>query len=229
MSSSLTHACGTGGTLPDVGSTYAWLNPGNITGSGGGTAASAVSTVANLTLQDLEVRLVNASAVVSGNNNALGTAWPTSLTTFNYGGAADLWGLAITPAMVGDSDFGSVMMVKETTLNTYTGYLYASNFGWSISPTSTIDGVGVRWDKFSNSGGRSPHTTATVDYCTMTLYFTQRIYPSTRWMGCLLAGMAGLLASLRVGGIRGCTWDGAVLMIQRVQTRRARQMRAAQV
>jgi hypothetical protein len=61
---------------------------------------NALSTVA-----DNSVKLVKAG-VVGGNNKALVGNWTTTNTAFTYGGDADLWGLALTPADVNASNFG---------------------------------------------------------------------------------------------------------------------------
>lgn len=64
------------------------------------TALSAVS--------DSSVRLVK-GGVVSGDNKAAGGTWPTVDAYQSYGGATDLWGLALTPQDVNAATFGVVL------------------------------------------------------------------------------------------------------------------------
>lgn len=42
----------------------------------------------------------------SGSNKAIAGAWPLTFNDVGYGGAADLWGLSLTPAIVNASNFG---------------------------------------------------------------------------------------------------------------------------
>ncbi|OGY90712.1 MAG: hypothetical protein A3B31_02620 [Candidatus Komeilibacteria bacterium RIFCSPLOWO2_01_FULL_53_11] len=59
-------------------------------------------------ISDNSVRLVK-NGSVSGDDKQQGTAWPTSLTYATYGGAADLWGLSLTPADINLTNFGAVI------------------------------------------------------------------------------------------------------------------------
>jgi hypothetical protein len=56
------------------------------------------------TVTDSIVRLYTGSFV--GSNKATGTTWPTSDTYEDHGGAADVWGATLTPAIVNASTFG---------------------------------------------------------------------------------------------------------------------------
>lgn len=62
------------------------------------------STVVSAT-QDQSVRLVK-GGTISGDNKASASFWPTTDAYQSYGGAADLWGLSLTPADVNLSTFG---------------------------------------------------------------------------------------------------------------------------
>lgn len=63
---------------------------------------------------DNSVRLVK-GGVISGNNKAdTITAWPTVDAYITYGGAADLWGLALTAADVNGATFGLVIASAQS-------------------------------------------------------------------------------------------------------------------
>lgn len=63
-------------------------------------------------IRDQEVRLV-VNNVITGNNLATSTNWPASPDAFyTYGGASDLWGTTLTPALVNSSNFGVVIAAK---------------------------------------------------------------------------------------------------------------------
>lgn len=57
---------------------------------------------------DSSVKLVK-GGVISGNDKASGSTWPTSDAVATYGSATDLWGLTLTPSDVNDSTFGFVI------------------------------------------------------------------------------------------------------------------------
>lgn len=68
---------------------------------------------------DERVQLLDAAGALVGDNKAdTVTGWPTAATIISYGGAADLWNAAPTPAMVNDPDFGVVLSAKATAANT---------------------------------------------------------------------------------------------------------------
>jgi hypothetical protein len=46
----------------------------------------------------------------SGSNKANGNEWPTTDAVVNYGGASDLWGATLTPAIVNTSTFGVTLV-----------------------------------------------------------------------------------------------------------------------
>lgn len=58
---------------------------------------------------DSVVKLVGLNDAVVGNSKASGSDWPTSDGTASYGGASDVWGAALTPAIVNDDSFGAVV------------------------------------------------------------------------------------------------------------------------
>jgi len=57
-------------------------------------------------IKDSSLRLVNASGVNEWDDKASASYWPTDPTTATYGGASDLWGATLTPAIVNNDNFG---------------------------------------------------------------------------------------------------------------------------
>jgi hypothetical protein len=66
-----------------------------------------VEKFSNLVVTDNEVKLVK-NSVVSGNNKASGSNWPSVDTYVSYGGSSDLWGVTLTPTDVNSDNFGVV-------------------------------------------------------------------------------------------------------------------------
>ncbi|MBN1188279.1 MAG: hypothetical protein JXA46_00860 [Dehalococcoidales bacterium] len=65
-------------------------------------------------LKDFKVSLLNQYGSVEGDDKAdIGTFWQTGETAVTYGGPSDTWGLALTPAIVNDQDFGAVLQVRN--------------------------------------------------------------------------------------------------------------------
>lgn len=64
------------------------------------------------TITDSSVKIVKADGSIGSTNKALGTTWPTSDTTFSYGGSQDLWGETWAYTDINDSDFGVVLSVS---------------------------------------------------------------------------------------------------------------------
>lgn len=62
---------------------------------------------------DVEVRLVKGGTVAGDNKADLGDPWQAGMEVKTYGGAADLWGLALTPADVNASNFGVVISCED--------------------------------------------------------------------------------------------------------------------
>jgi hypothetical protein len=68
---------------------------------------------------DNRVQLRDDGGTLVGNNNAdTATDWPASLSIVTYGSATTLWGVALTPTMVNDSDFGVVLSAQADAANT---------------------------------------------------------------------------------------------------------------
>lgn len=51
-----------------------------------------------------------------GTDQAAGATWPTSFTWKSYGGAGELWGASLTPAVVNDAGFGVALACQSTLL-----------------------------------------------------------------------------------------------------------------
>jgi len=64
-------------------------------------------------VMDQTIRLLQAG-VVTGEDKALGTAWPMVLTNQSYGNSMDTWMAAWTPADINASNFGAALAVIRT-------------------------------------------------------------------------------------------------------------------
>lgn len=131
--------CGTGADNAGIG-TSVWATPTNACAA---DSAFAVFTAGvGATFTDSTVKLVK-GGTVSGNNNSTGAAIPASPSgTRTFGSGADLWGLTLTPADINASNFG---VVYSSTSNTgvVSHYLQATNFGFAVPSTATVNGVSV--------------------------------------------------------------------------------------
>ena len=64
-------------------------------------------------IQDFTVQLV-VGGVGVGDNKAAAPEWPLADAVQSYGGAADKWGLAVTPAQANAADFGINIKVQNS-------------------------------------------------------------------------------------------------------------------
>ena len=118
-----------------------------------GTCTSSVT--------DYSVKLVQGGTIV-GNEEASTTSWTTTETTADYGGSADMWGVAWTPAQINASNFGFVFSAKRNSGGTRTAEvdymamtvyytpanstttlassLNPSTYGSSVTFTATVNG-----------------------------------------------------------------------------------------
>lgn len=134
----------TSGTTVDRAASTAWTNPGNITSDNAADATAAVPTdyliasgfnftiPANATIRGVTVR-VEASETGTGSSNyvpqlisdttptLIGSAKTavtvsgTTPTVSSNGGASDLWGATLTPAIVNAAGFGVALWSTDTT------------------------------------------------------------------------------------------------------------------
>ena len=116
---SITAATYDAGDISDrlVTSAYSFTVPGTATIDGvvveieRNNAAGAAS--------DNRVQLLDETGGIAGNNNAdLATDWPATLSVVTYGSATTTWGLALTPAIVNDPDFGVCLSAQADAANT---------------------------------------------------------------------------------------------------------------
>jgi len=94
------------------------------------------------------MKLLNASGTAEGDNNAAdGGSLPTSLGIDTFGGAADKWGVTLTPTMVNDADFGVQFAYLNGTNNAdiFVDYLrmtvYYTAAAASYPLSGTVSGV----------------------------------------------------------------------------------------
>lgn len=112
------------------GTNYGFTIPANATIDGISVSITrrSSSNAGGNSINDVTVRLLKAG-VLSGNNKATTTDWPTSLGTANYGSETDLWGTTWTPDQINASNFGVA--------------LSAFNQSSYSSRTATVDGIQV--------------------------------------------------------------------------------------
>lgn len=92
------------------------------------------SNSGNNSVNDVDVRLVK-GGVITGDDKATTSDWPTSFATANYGGTSDLWGTSWTPEDINGSNFGVVLsVVNQSTFSDRT----ASVDYISITVTYTV-------------------------------------------------------------------------------------------
>ncbi len=63
-------------------------------------------------ISDYELRVLKAG-VPEGDNKAVATPWPNTLTPATYGGPTDLWGTTWTPADINSSNFGVALSAQR--------------------------------------------------------------------------------------------------------------------
>lgn len=79
--------------------------------------------------RDAQVSLIgDGSTVVGGNKANTSSDWPTSDGDAVYGGAADLWGATLTPAVVNSANFGVIVSATVP----------------SAAPTLSVDSIEVK-------------------------------------------------------------------------------------
>ena len=76
----------------------------------------------NDNITDSELKLYNGGTLI-GDNKGEAPEWSTGMQTISYGGAADLWGATLTPAIVRDANFGAALSIYAS-INLTTCYAY---------------------------------------------------------------------------------------------------------
>lgn len=132
-------------------------------------------------MSDRTVRIIKADGSIGSTNKGLNTTLETVDTVRVYGSPTDLWGETLTPADINDPDFGVVLSCRYSNLNgtSDTQYLKATNFGFSIPTTSTIQGIvaSIELKGAKTRPGFSYISTITVDRMTLTVYYTNITSP----------------------------------------------------
>lgn len=170
------------GTLANdatVGST-AWTNPSNAGASdnsyavASGIGAFSAYAGANGTgVEDGPVKMVKGGTIGGSDLSTLAN-YPTTDTYISYGGPTTLWGLSWAPADINASDFGVAVSARETKFDdTAAQYLKATNFGFSIPTTGTINGIKVEVELKADAALPATHTDAYIDHIRITVYYTQ--------------------------------------------------------
>jgi len=121
-------------------------------------------------LYDKLVSLILADGSFGSENKKTGIEWvSTTDTYFSYGGSSDAWGETLTGVDINDSDFGVVLQVDQGG-GAYSDYLQASNFGFSVPATATIDGILVEIERhYTGLRPKIPN----VDHIRITVSYTE--------------------------------------------------------
>lgn len=143
-----------------------WQNPEDVaTPDPDGNNMASVS-LTSPTITDSSIRLILGD-VVSGADRADGSGPAEGGEDYvAYGGEADIWDLALTPAGINATNFGVAFAVEDTTAD-ISHYLTVTSFGFEIPDGATINGVvfEVKWE-ISGS-------TALVDHMRLTVHYTE--------------------------------------------------------
>lgn len=99
---------------------------------------------------DNSVKLVKAT-VISGNDKASATLWPTADAVATYGSSSDLWGLSLTPSDINNSGFGVVISgvadlagtAQIDYMSITIDYLGSNRYGQAGHMVRTGDGMSV--------------------------------------------------------------------------------------
>jgi hypothetical protein len=162
------------GTTADDASvgTVAWTNTANARVSDNAYAeGNNVMTVFNI--KDNRVRIIRSNGTIGSTDKAIGSAWPGTDGYASYGGAADLWGEAWTPADINSSNFGVAVSATDESFfgPVESHYLKASNFGFSIPAGSTINGIQVDMER-KERDNLSGYYYADIDHIRITVHYT---------------------------------------------------------
>lgn len=153
------------GTIVDDSSvgTVAWSDPTNVQVLDGNFAVQNFSPPDTDTLQNFS-KLVVADAI-TGDSVAL--VFNLGIGYNTAGSFNEMWGLALTPAIVNASDFGYAVSLRSTPRIGHA--LKCTNFGFSVPDDAIITGVTVTaYNQVIAFGGK-------IDYLYMTVYFQPMI------------------------------------------------------
>lgn len=145
---------GTGGDLASIG-TVSWLYYYRLEGGYDGNHSYHYIATGEADIVEHSVKLLNAGAA-SGDDRSTGSSYidgsggsGSIYELVQYGGYGDLWGIALTPAIVNASNFGAGVACRFVTSGTITHYLTGTNFGFSIPTDATIVGVEVETKRYA--------------------------------------------------------------------------------
>ncbi len=159
------------GTATDAGGSFAWTNPNNIK-IDDGTQAYTLPTPPSTIFNDSVVSIIKADGSIGSTNYAKVPAWPSSWAVSIYGDSANKWGETWTPADINNSNFGLALSVINSELSV-SNTLKATNFGFSIPDTATIDGIIVYIENRNRTTTRAPIASyAEVDVIHIEVYYT---------------------------------------------------------
>lgn len=105
------------------------------------------------------------------------TGTPSSFpsgTGDTFGGASNLWGATLTPAIVNGVNFGvglSFYASDKGGGSQYSNYIILTNFGFNIPSDATINGVEI-FSKAQNNSAGGGVTRLDLDYVQMRVYYT---------------------------------------------------------
>lgn len=153
---------------------WPWVNPNNIKTRNSVYSTASFTGLGNVAIRDYTLQLIDASHSYAGTDHAdLGTDWPAVTTVASYGNSSDLWGIALTPSIVNDPDFGCVLQASvQMLLDTQSDFLEAYNFGFTVPATASIVGVSIDINRNTLFDSRTSTTSARVDDVSMTVYYT---------------------------------------------------------
>lgn len=158
-----------------------WQNPTNAAAEDASFATapsvSATSSYGSVSgLVDHTVRLFKAGSAAGTSQADTVTEWPTTEAYKTYGGASSLWGTTLTYTDVNNTGFGVGIIAADTRFNDpQTDYLLATNFGFSLPPEATINGIEVGIKRKGDAVSASPGT-AYIDHIRMTVHYTISAY-----------------------------------------------------
>lgn len=166
-----------------------WVNETNILSSNNASATFVYTSGVDLSpdMFDAEIHLIKANGALSAGNRGFGTTLETTDTIRTYGAADDLWGETWTYADINDDDFGVAVSYafpperwvgEEPGYGDYTGYLKASDFGFTLPDTAQIIGIQVSVEaKGVKSHPGDYLSTISVDHITLTVHYLNVIEP----------------------------------------------------
>jgi hypothetical protein len=121
---------------------------------------------------DSEIKIVKSNGSIGSVNKSTGAWWPLTDSYVSYGSSSNLWGETWTPTDINDVDFGVVISKQDIYDLNYSHYLKATNFGFSIPLTATIDGITVDVERSYLNDGPMGSNLASVDYIRITVNYT---------------------------------------------------------